>query len=427
MTEIEEKATPTENKYSDDDLGILLKHYYKRLFPTKLYHKWLQYGEGTTTFENREFSFTLKDDIYIRYMSFGDASDLDKELQKRVPYKIDIGAVYNHKPKDNKTLQAGVFKPLEKELVFDIDMTDYDDVRTCCSGAAICKKCWPFMNLAIKIIDKVLSDDFGFKHRLWVYSGRRGVHCWVADETARKLTQAGRSAVAEYINVIKGGESQNKKVQFRGTNHELHPSLERAKADVTKYFNDSYLTDQNILENEEQRELMLKLIPDEKTRKTVSEHWETMGKKASTEELWKYLSKTVEEKHFNKHIADEIMFQYVYPRLDINVSKGLNHLLKSPFCIHPKTGRVCVPINPSKVDDFEPEKVPTISQLMEELDEAKKSSDGNTQDTKDSKDSKEYMSTSLRDSIVLFKKFVTSLEVQFRGDKPVKQENKIDW
>ena len=46
MTEVEEKATPTENKYSDDDLGILLKHYYKRLFPTKLYHKWLQYGEG---------------------------------------------------------------------------------------------------------------------------------------------------------------------------------------------------------------------------------------------------------------------------------------------------------------------------------------------------------------------------------------------
>ena len=42
------------------------------------------------------------------------------------------------------------FQPVERELVFDIDLTDYDDVRTCGREGHICAACWPLMAVAVQ-------------------------------------------------------------------------------------------------------------------------------------------------------------------------------------------------------------------------------------------------------------------------------------
>ncbi|KAK3708091.1 hypothetical protein QZH41_019174 [Actinostola sp. cb2023] len=150
--------TSSCSRFSQSDLPELLQQYYKRLFPYKYYYQWLSYGNvAKNCFTNREFCFTLKDDIYVRYQSFANQEEMEKEIQKRNPYKIDVGAVYTHKPKDHKMIKAASFQAVEKELVFDIDMTDYDEIRTCCKGAEICPKCWKFMVVAMKILDVALK------------------------------------------------------------------------------------------------------------------------------------------------------------------------------------------------------------------------------------------------------------------------------
>jgi predicted DNA primase small subunit len=194
----------------------LLKMYYSRLFPFSMLHSWLSYdplGKYPQLFSRREFSFTIEptpgDEIYCRYESFSTAQELKQAVLKRRPHKIDLGAIFSHPPKDHNAVTN--FAPVQRELVFDIDLTDYDEVRHCgCTGAAICPKCWTFMNMAVKVMDQGLRDDFGFTKIAWFYSGRRGVHAWVCDESARLLSNEARSAVANYFEVRKKRRTLNK-------------------------------------------------------------------------------------------------------------------------------------------------------------------------------------------------------------------------
>jgi DNA primase small subunit len=109
------------------------------------------------------------------------------------------------------------------------------------------------------------------------------VHCWVCDEVARSLNQSGRTAVAEYLQLIKGGEQSLKKVSLNYDR--LHPSIRyrfiisldsflcsfkilnsRAVEVIEPYFQSMMLEEQDILGNEEGVKKLLGMVPDEQLR-----------------------------------------------------------------------------------------------------------------------------------------------------------------
>lgn len=69
--------------------------YYEKLFPFKqLFRFYNTDDRPTRLFTNREFAFTVKDDIYLRYLSFSSWEEWKKETLRLNPSRFEIGAVY---------------------------------------------------------------------------------------------------------------------------------------------------------------------------------------------------------------------------------------------------------------------------------------------------------------------------------------------
>lgn len=200
----------------------------------------------------------------------------------------------------------------------------------------------------------------------------------------------------------------------------LHPSLERARGIIETHFDDVILTQQNFLSSAADCAKVLQMIADDGLRDAVRDRWARID--ASPQPLIDEVQgsvRTVSHHKWNalceahaaydphrkakfglRNAVTEIMFQLVYPRIDTNVSVQLNHLLKSPFCVHPATGKVCVPVLPDDVFAFDPHAVPTLRSLVHEIDYGT----GHTAAGND------ILKTSLKPYVDVFSKFISKLE-----------------
>ena len=74
--------------------------------------------------------------------------------------------------------------------------------------------------------------------------------------------------------------------------------------------------------------------------------------------------------------VDYFMFNNTYPRVHVNVSLEIGHLLKALCCVHPTSERVYVPFRASGLDDFVPgEKVPQVGKFLSEMKSVGEASD----------------------------------------------------
>nr|CCC91356.1 unnamed protein product [Trypanosoma congolense IL3000] len=372
-----------------------LREFYEFVYPVDLVVQWLSYnlhdvskanqahaGDATSTLlqstkedaneggygsssaaqgylARREFCFTLLGDIFTRFRSYASAAELRRELIRCFPEKIDVGAVYNIRP--NQKQQVGNIVPVERELVFDIDMSDYDNSRSCCTGKSICRWCWTWMTCAAGVLRTVLEEDFGFRYILPVFSGRRGIHIWVCDKKACKMHDDERTALVSYLTVVVPKTSRHAVVADFVSGRPIHPTIQNIQ---TKVLDPAFTA------------LFLDTSPDNPNRVTHPKGarvvYESivaalkMGSRRDVEQRflqnvvfqegnildWSYVLRSLGDAATNVIAASQILL--MYPRLDEHVSTRRDHLLKLPFCVHPATGSLCCPLEWENVFTFDP-------------------------------------------------------------------------
>ena len=192
------------------------------------------------------------------------------------------------------------------------------------------------------------------------------------------------------------------------------------------HFQRDILEDQDPWAKPEKAERLLQLLPDKALNDALRKKWDAAPGRSSASK-WADIdtlaktgaSQTLDGKALLEAKQD-IVLEYTYPRLDVEVSKKQIHLLKSPFVVHPGTGRVCVPIDTKRLTDFDPLGVPTVTELLGEIDVF----DGRpVEDKGEGQKFQDYEKTSLKPYVDYFRVYVGAL---LKEEKGVKREREED-
>lgn len=160
-----------------------------------------------------------------------------------------------------------------------------------------------------------------------------------------------RSAVSEYLSLVKDEDKTVRKVVLSDA---IHPFIKESLTVVEHHFPQYLLVGQDIPGNKEVADKVLALVPKD-VRKELLQCFQT---EKNPEKRWGRLKTLVQNKRTttkDHYCEKEVMLQYFYPRLDVNINKGVNHLASIP-----KTRGISGPIDLRKLDRFDPFDVPTI-------------------------------------------------------------------
>lgn len=336
-----------------------LARYYSQLFPHEAFCDLFSREWRGSRIALREVALETTDGCYMRYLNAPNASGIKKLLGDKHAEKIHVGAIYNVEPPMKRKNIPLV--PTSRELVFDIDLNDYvsgvyaDDIDEC-------DAMWDLVAFGAVVVVFVLKKHFAFEHFMISYSGRRGCHLTVHDARACGLEDQARSAILSYLQP--GPAKSGKRpaygnmllAGFFGTLFTSH---------VQPFWERFALTGREdggmgVFDTVQQRASFLELLGNS----YITDH---MKRCNHPSEFWSEVQRMVRLSKYpesSTRALHETIMTYLWPRLDAGVTKHMDHLNKSVYSFHPKTGRISIPVGKDPFK-FKPKQCPTLQGLVD--------------------------------------------------------------
>lgn len=186
-----------------------------------------------------------------------------------------------------------------------------------------------------------------------------------------------RSSLLSYFELPFTGDGTGR----RNISSPGHRYISRLINYSNQKFKEICLEDQKILQRVENRNRILSFIPFDglfftnllDLRADISRAWETLDPHDNTT-MWaileammvKYSLKVSDDLN---RLKNEIVVTLMTPRIDVQVTSQISHLIKSPYSAHPDTGKISIPVK-LHGNQFDPKFAPSFEVFAYKKDDA---------------------------------------------------------
>lgn len=339
----------------------LVEYYRRGLYPSEQIYRLLTMNHKECSALGRQIGVQFYDSKFFVAHDFNrdGLDDFQHRMngQLRVPESLHM-AFYKEKSEAPQQWIA-----LKKELVFDMDITDF--VRFCpCQGKKqLCQVCWLHIAGAHLILAELLQTSHGYdaSHLLWIFSGGKGLHCFVNAPLAVSLDDRERMHLYDRL-FIDANDDERLIARIRHFDEDFISRLELFF--VNHAFKQCDLFAIEGGNGETFEAFCLRHI--QKRYPSLYQHikkaWETMlpittTKKAKHNEQestscvdnismrkWRLLQSLEKMQQNGCRASVFLMIRVLYPMIDKEPLRMM-HQIKLPFSIHAGTKNIALPLD----------------------------------------------------------------------------------